>query len=203
MNIEHQVAHYLLDIRAVKLSPQSFFTWASGKKSPIYCDNRSTLSYPLIRNYLKKALAEKISLFPMFEVVAGVATAGIPHGVLLADILGKPFVYVRNKPKEHGLKNSIEGHLEKGAKVLVVEDLISTGMSSLKAVQDLREADAEVVGVLAIFSYQFAKAAKAFEEANCLCHSLSNYEALVETALKTGYIKPEDLDILHSWRMEQ
>lgn len=200
MNIEAEVAKQLLQIKAIKLSPQNPFIWSSGLKSPIYCDNRRILSFPTERNFVKQALAKKSTVFDDFEVIAGVATAGIAHGALLADALDKPFVYVRSKAKGHGLKNLIEGKLNAQERVLVVEDLISTGGSSLKAVAALREAGAIVVGVLAIFSYNFEQAITAFSTANCPYHTLSNYNTLLPIAIEMGYINKTDLTTLKNWR---
>ncbi|HMR44810.1 MAG TPA: orotate phosphoribosyltransferase [Saprospiraceae bacterium] len=199
-NIDKQVAELLLQIKAIKLSPQKPFTWASGILSPIYCDNRVLLSYPAIRNTVKNAFVEKSAAFADFDVVAGVATAGIPMGALLADALQKPFVYVRAKAKEHGRQNLIEGELQPGKKVLVVEDLISTGGSSLKAVEAIRENGCEVVGVLAIFSYQFEEAESAFKNADCPMLTLSNYSALITAALESNYINQAEVELLQSWR---
>lgn len=199
-NIDKQVAELLLQIKAIKLSPQKPFTWASGILSPIYCDNRVLLSYPAIRNTVKNAFVEKSAAFADFDVVAGVATAGIPMGALLADALQKPFVYVRAKAKEHGRQNLIEGELQPGKKVLVVEDLISTGGSSLKAVEAIRENECEVVGVLAIFSYQFEEAESAFKNADCPMLTLSNYSALITAALESNYINQAEVELLQSWR---
>ena len=198
--MESEVARNLLEIKAVKLSPNAPFTWASGMLSPIYCDNRIALSHPVVRTFLKKCLAEKSQSFGTFDVVAGVATAGIPHGTLLADILEKPFVYVRSSAKDHGRRNQIEGELNAGQRVLVVEDLISTGGSCLLAVDALREVGAEVVGVLAIFQYGFAKADKAFAEKSINFQTLTNYDALVEEAARTGYVSESDLNTLKKWR---
>lgn len=198
--MESEVARNLLEIKAVKLSPQQPFTWASGMLSPIYCDNRVALSHPGVRTFLKKCLAEKSGTFGDFDVVAGVATAGIPHGALLADVLEKPFVYVRSSAKDHGRRNQIEGELKAGQRVLVVEDLISTGGSCLLAVDALREAGAEVVGVLAIFQYGFAKADVAFAERKVGFATLTNYDALVDEAARTGYISESDLNTLKKWR---
>ena len=200
MNIQAEVAKQLLQIKAIKLSPQNPFTWSSGLKSPIYCDNRKILSFPIARNFIKQALATKSKDFGDFDIVAGVATAGIAHGALLADALDKPFVYVRNKAKGHGLKNLIEGHLVGNEKVLVVEDLISTGGSSLKAVEALRAAGTTVIGVLAIFNYNFDKAANAFSIANCPYQTLSNYNALLPIATEMGYVTAADLTLLQNWR---
>lgn len=198
--IARDIAEYLLEIKAVVLSPGEPFTWASGMKSPIYCDNRKTLSYPKVRNYIKTSFADTISEeFKKCEVIAGVATAGIPHGVLVADVLNKPFVYVRDKAKGHGLENLIEGKIEKGQRVVVIEDLISTGGSSLKAVNALRGAGGEVLGLGAIFTYGFTKSISAFEETKCKFFTLSDYPTLLDVALKQDYIKPEDKETLLNW----
>ncbi|HLP52614.1 MAG TPA: orotate phosphoribosyltransferase [Chitinophagales bacterium] len=198
--IAREVAEYLLEIKAVVLKPEEPFTWASGLKSPIYCDNRKTLSYSKVRTYIKTAFAEIISEeFGNCDVIAGVATAGIPHGALVADVLNKPFVYVRDKAKGHGMENLIEGKLDAGQKVVVIEDLISTGGSSLKAVNALREARAEVLGLGAIFTYGFPKAETAFAEANCKYFTLSEYPTLLDVAIKQDYIKPEEKETLLSW----
>lgn len=197
-----QVAHWLLQINAIQLNPQNPFTWASGRLSPIYCDNRTTLAYPTIREGIAKGFQELATEFTDTEAISGVATAGIPHAMLLADRMALPFSYVRSKAKAHGKQNQIEGRLEKGQKVLVVEDLISTGGSSLKAVEALREAGATVVGVLAIFSYGFDEAQRAFETANCPLRTLSNYDVLLEEAVKQDYIKKEELAQLQSWRKD-
>lgn len=201
MNIANEVAEKLLQINAVKLNPQNPFTWASGIKSPIYCDNRLVLSFPAVRTFVIQAFADKATQFEPFDIVAGVATAGIPHGALLADRLEKPFIYVREKAKSHGRQNQIEGNIFEGARVLLIEDLISTGGSSLKAVETLREAGCEVVGVLAIFSYGFQKAEDVFKAANCPFDTLSDYNVLVEKAIAMQYISPNDLETLESWRV--
>lgn len=199
--IAQEVAQHLLEIKAVVLNVGQPFTWASGIKSPIYCDNRKTLSYPSVRNFIKQSFAEIIAKeFKNVEVIAGVATAGIPHGALVADALNLPFVYVRDKAKGHGLENQIEGKLEKGQRVVVIEDLISTGGSSLKAVESLRSAGAEVIGLGAIFTYAFAKAEQAFKEKNCPYFTLSDYHYLSEKALENDYIKKEELNALKEWR---
>lgn len=198
--MEFEVAHNLLEIRAVKLQPNDPFTWASGMLSPIYCDNRVALSYPAVRTLIKNCLAKRSQDFGAFDVVAGVATAGIPHGVLLADVLEKPFIYVRSSAKDHGRRNQIEGELHQGQRVLVVEDLISTGGSCLLAVDSLREAGAEVVGVLAIFQYGFAKAHTAFAEKMIDFQTLTNYDALIQEAVRTGYVNESDLNTLKKWR---
>jgi orotate phosphoribosyltransferase len=202
MSIASEVARHLLQIKAIRLSPQNPFTWASGIKSPIYCDNRMILSYPSTRNFIKEKLAEKSKSFADFDIIAGVATAGIAHGMLLADALNMPFIYVRDKAKGHGRQNQIEGHLPPNSKVLVVEDLISTGGSSIKAVDALKEAGADVIGVLAIFTYGFEKADNAFRNANCPYLTLSNYDALIPEAIDQNYINSEDLDFLKNWRAE-
>lgn len=198
--IAREVAEYLLEIKAVVLNAREPFTWASGLKSPIYCDNRKTLSYPKVRNFIKTAFAEVISEeFKECQVIAGVATAGIPHGVLVADVLNKPFVYVRDKAKRHGLENQIEGKLDKGQKVVVIEDLISTGGSSLKAVESLKAAGAEVLGLGAIFTYNFDKSQAAFDETKCKVFTLSDYPTLLDIARKLDYIKKEDHKTLLEW----
>lgn len=199
-NIAATIAQKLLEVKAIQLSPSKPFTWASGILSPIYCDNRISLSYPDIRSFIKNSLAEKATQFGDFDVVAGVATAGIPHGALLADVLQKPFIYVRSKPKGHGMQNLIEGEIPNGKKVLVIEDLISTGGSSVKAVNALKETGAEVVGTLAIFTYGFEKAKTVFEEANCPFDTLSNYDVLLEEAVRMNYISSEMLNTLQAWK---
>ena len=204
MTIAQEVAEKLLQINAVKLSPQNPFIWASGIKSPIYCDNRITLYYPSVRDRIINAFVEKSTQFGAFDLVAGVATAGIPHGALIADRLKKPFIYIREKAKSHGRQNQIEGmpHGDtEGLKVLVIEDLISTGGSSLKAVEAVREAGMEVVGVLAIFTYGFEKAVSMFREANCRFDTLSNYDILIAQAIENQYIKPEEMETLKAWRL--
>lgn len=198
-NYAAKVARHLLEIKAVKLSPNEPFTWASGILSPIYCDNRVALSYPAVRNFLKQCLKEASEKFD-FNTVAGVATAGIPHGTLLADALGTPFVYVRASAKDHGRKNLIEGELPANAKVLVVEDLISTGGSCLKVADALQTAGAQVCGVLAIFQYGFEQATREFEAHNIPLHTLTDYNTLVQEAVSIGYISENDLATLHKWR---
>ncbi len=200
MPLAADIARRLLDINAIKLQPNDPFTWASGLQSPIYCDNRVSLSFPEVRTFVKNALAAEAQSFEPFDAVAGVATAGIPQGALVADVLGKPFVYVRSSAKEHGRQNLIEGELAPGSRVLVIEDLISTGMSSLKAVDSLREAGADVVGLLAIFTYGFEKADRAFAEKNVAWKALSNYDALIEEAVESGHIDEKDLATLKNWR---
>lgn len=200
-NIKSQLAAKLLDIKAVKLQPTDPFTWASGWKSPIYTDNRKTLAYAQLRSFVKLELCHAIQEnFPEAEVVAGVATGAIAQGALVADQLGMPFCYVRPKPKDHGMGNQIEGEVKAGAKVIVVEDLISTGGSSLKAVAALREAGCEVVGMVASFTYGFPVAEQAFAEAGVKLITLSDYEHVIEEAAKTGYIKDEEKAVLGEWR---
>ncbi len=200
MNSASEVAKRLLQIKAIKLSPQKPFTWASGILSPIYCDNRVVLSHPEVRDFIKNSLLEKAASMGPFDAVAGVATAGIAHGALLADAMQLPFAYVRSKPKEHGRQNLIEGELAENQRVLVVEDLISTGGSSLAAVEAVRAGGQEVVGVLAIFSYNFEAANKAFKAAGCRLETLTNYDILIREALTSKYINLNDLDLLTSWR---
>ena len=197
--IASQAALKLLEIKAIKLQPNNPFTWASGLKSPIYCDNRILLSYPEIRNFIKNALANKTKAFGDFDVVAGVATAGIAHGALLADEITKPFIYVRSKPKEHGRQNKIEGRLVEGSKVLVVEDLISTGKSSLEACDALIEAGAEVIGVLAIFTYGFDISKERFSERKIPMDTITNYRNLINEAFQTNYITETERSLLENW----
>lgn len=201
--LENIFAAKLLNVKAIKLQPTNPFTWASGWKSPFYCDNRKTLSYPDLRCFVKIELVRLImENFPEAEAVAGVATGAIAQGALVADALNLPFVYVRSKPKDHGLENLIEGELKPGMKVVVVEDLISTGGSSLKAVEAIRKNGCEVVGMVASYTYGFDVAKKAFEDANVKLLTLTNYEAVVTEALSTGYIQPSDVELLHSWRKD-
>jgi orotate phosphoribosyltransferase len=198
-----KVAEFLLQIKAVKLSPKKPFTWASGWKSPIYCDNRKTLSYPAVRTFIRQQFVHVInSEFGRPDMIAGVATGGIAHGALVAHDLGLPFIYVRSGAKEHGLKNQVEGDLTVGRSVIVVEDLVSTGQSSLNAVQALREAGCEVKGMVSIFTYGFEEAAKAFVKEKVTLHSLTNYSVLVDQALRDGYITEKDLLPLNEWRKE-
>lgn len=195
------VAKQLLDIKAIKLQPNNPFTWASGWKSPIYCDNRKALSYADVRTYIKTAFAELAKeKYADFDVVAGVATGAIAQGALVADLLNKPFVYVRSAPKDHGLANLIEGDIKAGQKVLVIEDLISTGSSSLKAVDALRNAQCEVVGMLAIFTYGFPVAEEAFKAANVELTTLSNYQQMIGAAVESGYVSDADVATLQEWR---
>lgn len=200
-DVKEQLAKELLAIKAIKLQPANPFTWASGWKSPFYCDNRKTLSYPALRTYIKNEFAKLIKAnFPEVEVIAGVATGAIAQGALVADLLELPFVYVRSAPKDHGLENLVEGYLPEGAKVVVVEDLISTGGSSLKAVNALRNMNSKVIGMVASYTYGFPVAKEAFEKADVKLLTLTDYEAVVETALKTGYISEGQIETLHEWR---
>jgi len=200
-NSAKKTAEYLLQIKAIKLQPSNPFTWASGWKSPIYCDNRKTLSFPEVRTYIAGSFAVLVKkLYPQAEMIAGVATGAIAHGALAADKLGLPFIYVRSGAKEHGLGNQIEGYYEKGQKVVVIEDLISTGGSSLSAVKALREAGCEVLGMVAIFTYEFQKATDGFATENCSLDTLSNYTVLIDTAVKAGYIGEAEVETLKKWR---
>jgi orotate phosphoribosyltransferase len=198
-----QVAAYLLEIEAIKLRPEMPFKWSSGWNSPIYCDNRLTLSYPPIRTYIKNALLEAIKVsYPDAEAIAGVATAGIPQGALVAEMLNLPFLYVRSSPKGHGMENLIEGKVVPGQKVVLVEDLISTGGSSLKVAASLKNAGFEVLGMVAIFTYGFDEAERNFKEAGVDLHCLSNYEVMLKVALQKDYIKSEMLGSLEEWRRQ-
>jgi orotate phosphoribosyltransferase len=200
-SIEKIIARQLLDIKAVQLNVEKPYTWASGWRSPIYCDNRKVLSYPKARKLVYENLVGLISQnFDRVDVIAGVATGAIAHGVLVAEAMGKPFVYVRSAPKTHGLENVVEGDFSRSARVVVVEDLISTGGSSLQAVDALRKAGAEVMGLTAIFSYNFTSARRNFENADCILYTLTNYITLLEEALKCDYIKASDMDTLEKWR---
>jgi len=202
-NVAAEVADKLLEIEAIRLQPDSPFTWASGWKSPIYCDNRLALSYPKVRTMIKDNLVKSIQhCFPTVEAIAGVATAGIPQGALLANDLDLPFLYVRSKAKGHGMENMIEGKVVPGQKVVVVEDLVSTGGSSLKAVQDLRDAGFEVLGMVAIFSYGFDVAAKNFTEAGVKLICLCDYEAMLPRAVQKNYIGDNTLLSLSEWRKD-
>ena len=196
-------ANKLLEVKAIKLQPNNPFTWASGWKSPFYCDNRKTLSFPALRNYVKQELVHNIlKHFPEAEAVAGVATGAIAQGALVADALHLPFIYVRSKPKDHGMENLIEGELQPGTKVVVVEDLISTGGSSLKAVEAIRKYGCEVVGMVASYTYGFQTAKDAFEQANVQLVTLTDYEHVVAQALETGYITEADVTLFHEWRKD-
>lgn len=196
-----KVAEFLLQIKAVKLEPNNPFTWASGWKSPIYCDNRVTLSFPNIRTFIRQAYAESIiEKFGKPDIIAGVATGGIAQGALVAQELGVPFIYVRSSAKEHGMGNQIEGFYEEGKKVVVIEDLISTGGSSIKAIEALKSAGLDVKGLVAIFTYGFDQALKNFEKADCPFVTLTSYDVLIEQALKQAYVNVGDLDSLKEWK---
>lgn len=198
---ETAVAEKLLQATAVQLNPTQPFTWASGWKSPIYCDNRRILGFPYIRDFIKSELCNVVfSTFTDADGLAGVATAGIPWGAMAADQLKMPFIYVRPKPKEHGLGNQIEGYYAVGQKVVVVEDLVSTGKSSLQVVEVLRQTGVQVVGMVCLFNYGFQAATDAFAAANVTLFSLTNYLQLIEVALAEGSVKPEDVEILQAWR---
>ena len=203
MSTEKHFAEKLLQIKALQVNLQKPYVWASGWNSPVYCDNRKVLSYPYIRDFVKSELANMVlERFPDAEVIAGVATAGIAHGVMAADLLKLPFIYVRSKPKEHGMGNQIEGHMEPGKKVVVVEDLISTGKSSLQVVDALREAGAEVIGMCGLFTYGFPVATEAFEKAGVPLHTISNYNALMEVAEEQKLITTEQKASLEQWRID-
>lgn len=198
-----KVATSMLQIKAIKLNNNQPFTWASGLRSPIYCDNRKSLSYPKIRTYIRQELAKAIAdYFGDVEVIAGVATAGIPQGVLIAQELGLPFVYVRSAKKEHGMTNQIEGVINEGQSVVVIEDLVSTGKSSLNAVHALRDANLNVKGMAAIFSYDLPIADKNFKEANCKLVTLSDYNSLIKEAVANNYISEKDKKSLLEWRKD-
>lgn len=201
MNTARKIASILLKTRAVKLSPQKPFQWSSGWNSPIYCDNRITLSDVEARTFIKKALAKAIKKeFPDATAIAGVATAGIAQGALVADYLRLPFAYVRPRPKDHGMGNQIEGRMEPGSKVVVLEDLVSTGGSSIKAAEALQAQGIEVLGMMAIFTYGFKAAEKNFAEKQLKLVTLSNYAYLIDEAVKQSYVNPDDLDLLQKWR---
>ena len=199
--MQNSVVLSLLQINAIKLNPANPFTWASGWKSPIYCDNRKTLSYPAVRNLIcegfKKQIIEK---YPDVEVIAGVATGAIAHGMLLADRLNLPFIYVRSAPKQHGLENLVEGDVKAGQKVVVIEDLISTGLSSLSAVEALRNAGCNVLGMLAIFTYGFNHASENFKKSDVKIDTLASYTQLIDIAIEQGFVNKDHLDLLKSWR---
>lgn len=195
------IANLLLQCNAVRLSPDKPFQWASGWQSPIYCDNRKTLAYPEIRNLIKVSLADLIKEnFLLTEAIAGVATGAIAQSALVADMLGLPFMYVRSEAKSHGLENLIEGEPQKGQKVVIIEDLISTGGSSLKAVNALRDKGCDVLGMVAVFTYGFPQAVDSFRKADCPLYTLSNYEALIELAVESGYVASEHITALKKWR---
>ncbi len=201
MTNEKAVAEKLLQVNAIKLNPEQPFTWASGWKSPIYCDNRKVLSFPFIRDFIKSEMCNVVfEKFPSADMLAGVATAGIAWGAMAADQLKLPYMYVRPRPKEHGLGNQIEGFYESGQKVLVIEDLISTGRSSLQVVEVLRQAGLDVVGMLSIFTYGFTEAGKAFADAGVPYLSLTNYEVLIQLALEKGLVSAAQENTLLNWR---
>ena len=199
-DIALNVSEYLLQIKAIVLQPNSPFTWASGIKSPIYCDNRKILSFPRIRTFIRQEIVKALEdNYGRPDVIAGVATGGIAMGALVAQELGLPFVYIRSKPKEHGLSNQIEGVIEKGQSVIVIEDLISTGGSSLQAVAALKERGCSVKGMIAIFSYELGISKENFKKANCPLITLSNYSALLEKAVESKYISQSDVKALKAW----
>ena len=201
--VEKIFAEKLLKVKAIKLQPEQPFTWASGWKSPFYCDNRKTLAFPALRTFVKLQLSRIVAeLYPEADAIAGVATGAIAQGALVADELALPFAYVRSKPKDHGMANLIEGDLQPGRKVVVVEDLISTGGSSLKAVEALRQHGCEVLGMVAAYTYGFPVAEEAFAAAGVTLTTLTNYEAVVETALQTGYIEQSHVPMLAAWRKD-
>ncbi len=203
MNPEEKIVSYLLQSNAIKLEPANPFTWASGWKSPIYCDNRKTLSYPEIRSYIRDELVALIRKeFGLPDVIAGVATGAIAQGALVADRMNLPFIYIRPSAKNHGLENLIEGDLRAGQRVVIVEDLVSTGSSSLKALHALRQAGAETEGMVAIFTYGFPMAEKNFSQAGCRLHTLTNYNTLLDYAQKSGTITGEQARILSTWRQD-
>uniref|UniRef100_A0AB33JNK3 Orotate phosphoribosyltransferase n=4 Tax=unclassified Prevotella TaxID=2638335 RepID=A0AB33JNK3_9BACT len=201
--LKKEFASKLLKVKAIKLQPDNPFTWASGWSSPFYCDNRKTLSYPELRNYIKLELVHAIlEAFPEVEAIAGVATGAIAQGALVADELHLPFVYVRSKPKDHGLENLIEGELRPGSKVVVVEDLVSTGSSSLKAVEAIRRDGCDVIGMVAAYTYGFPEATEAFNKAGVKLVTLTDYDHVVAEALDTEYIVESDVELLHEWRKD-
>ncbi len=203
MSTQKHFAEKLLQIKALQVNLQKPYVWASGWNSPVYCDNRKVLSYPYVRDFVKSELANMVlEHFPDAEVIAGVATAGIAHGVMAADLLKLPFIYVRSKPKEHGMGNMIEGVLEAGQKVVVVEDLVSTGKSSLQVVDAIRAAGGEVMGMCALFTYGFPVATKAFEDAGVPLHTISNYSALMEVAEEQKIVAADQKELLEQWRVE-
>ena len=203
MSTQKHFAGKLMQIKALQINLQQPYTWASGWKSPVYCDNRKVLSYPYIRDFVKSELANMVlEHFPDAEVIAGVATAGIPHGTMAADLLKLPLIYVRSKPKEHGMGNQIEGVLQQGQKVVVIEDLVSTGKSSMQAVDAIREAGGEVIGMCALFTYGFDAAAEAMEKAGVPLHTISNYTALMEVSEEQDLITAEQKQSLEEWRKD-
>ena len=198
-----QIAGSLLQIKAIKLKTTNHFTWASGWYSPIYCDNRKILSYPAVRKQVYEAFADLIAeKYPEAEVLAGVATGAIAHGVLVAEKMGKPFIYVRSAPKSHGLTNQVEGEVKPGSKVVVIEDLVSTGGSSLSAVDALKKAGCDVLGMVAIFTYGFPTAEQNFANAGVKLDTLSNYNTMIEMAIEQGYVHPDELETLKEWRRD-
>ena len=202
MTLERTIAKHLLDIEAVALRPNDYFTWTSGIKSPIYCDNRIILSYVKARHQVAQQMAEYIKQnYPTVELIAGVATGAIGIGILVAELLNLPFVYVRPEPKKHGRQNQIEGSVSQNQKTVVIEDLISTGMSSINAVKALRDSSLDVLGMVAIFSYAFDISKENFEKENVKLHTLSNYHFLLEKAIEIGYISEKELDTLNQWRI--
>jgi orotate phosphoribosyltransferase len=202
-SVSHQIAAKLLEIKAIRLNLKNPYTWASGWKSPIYCDNRLSLSYPSIRNFIKLKLKSLIEReFELTEAIAGVATAGIPQGALVADVLGLPFIYVRSKPKGHGMTNLIEGVVQAGQRVVLVEDLISTGGSSIKAALALRAADVEVLGMVSIFTYGFDIATENFANEGIKVATLSNYHDMIEEAEAANYVTGDQVDSLRAWRQD-
>lgn len=204
MSLSKNIAKDLLEIKAVSLSPSAPFTWASGIQSPIYTDNRVTLAYPEVRTQIEKGFADLIAeKFPDVEVIAGTATAGIPHGAIIADYMKLPFAYIRSKPKDHGAGNQVEGRVTKGQKMIVVEDLISTGGSVLEAVAAAEREGADVLGVVAIFTYQLEKAAVKFDQANVKLETLTNYSELIEIAQETGYVTADELALLKKFKENQ
>jgi orotate phosphoribosyltransferase len=197
-----KIAEYLLQIKAIKLQPQEPFLWASGWKSPIYCDNRVSLSFPVIRTYIRQQMVKLVQEeFGTPEIIVGIATAGIPQGVLIAQELGLPFAYVRSAPKDHGRQNIIEGEVGEGQRAVLIEDLVSTGKSSLNAISALKDKGVEVVGLVSIFNYGFEEAEKAFQKIRCRFFSLSNYDILLDVAVKNNYINASHLEILRVWRL--
>ncbi|WP_297447480.1 orotate phosphoribosyltransferase [uncultured Alistipes sp.] len=202
-NLATEIAQSLLQIKAIKLNPANHFTWASGWYSPIYCDNRKILSYPAVRKQVCEGFAEIVrEKYPDVDIVAGVATGAIAHGVLVAEKLGKPFIYVRSSPKTHGLSNQVEGEFWPGAKVVVIEDLVSTGGSSLSAVEALRENGCEVLGMAAIFTYGFPTARENFAGADVRLDTLSDYKTMIELAAREGYVREDELLTLQEWRRD-
>lgn len=203
-NSSKDLSKYLLQIKAIQLNVQNPFTWASGWQSPIYCDNRIILSYPQVRDFVKDQLVGiiKEKFYPEVNCIAGVATAGIPHAAMIADALGLPMVYVRSQPKGHGMKNTIEGRLPDNAKVVVIEDVVSTGKSSLKAVDDLRKVGASIVGMAAIYTYNFQLAVDRFKEENVVLHTVTNYSDAISVAVDAGYVSGEYAQTLAAWRKD-